>query len=168
MNGIVVYYSKYGATRTYAEWLSQEIGIPAVEYKTVKLDGLDPYNFIVFGSPLYLGRIVLAKTIKKHWHRFKSKRLVLFTVGSTRDPIQIDAVVKRYFTPAQLNAMPHFYMLGRSEIGRLNPLDGFLTKTAAAFTKDPEEKRMLKEGFDGMRRENLSRLVGHIKTLTAK
>ena len=31
MNGIILFQSKYGATKKYAQWLSEETGFPCVE-----------------------------------------------------------------------------------------------------------------------------------------
>ena len=33
MNGIILYQSKYGATKKYAQWLSEKTGFPCVETK---------------------------------------------------------------------------------------------------------------------------------------
>ena len=33
MNGVILYQSKYGATKRYAEWLSEETGFQCIEQK---------------------------------------------------------------------------------------------------------------------------------------
>lgn len=37
MNGVILYQSKYGATKGYAEWLSEETGFQCIETKKLIL-----------------------------------------------------------------------------------------------------------------------------------
>ena len=45
MNAIVIYKTKYGATKTYAEWIAEELSCKAVDAKQVKIDNLKEYNY---------------------------------------------------------------------------------------------------------------------------
>ena len=40
MNAIVVYKTKYGSTKTYAEWIAEELGCDAVDAKKVSIDSV--------------------------------------------------------------------------------------------------------------------------------
>ena len=40
MNGVILYQSKYGATKKYADWLSEETGFPCMETKKLILTKL--------------------------------------------------------------------------------------------------------------------------------
>ena len=40
MKTIVIYKTKYGSTRTYAEWIAEELGCDAVDAKSVKASDL--------------------------------------------------------------------------------------------------------------------------------
>ena len=45
MNGVILYQSKYGATKRYAEWLSEETGFQCIETKkAVFCCGASPYE----------------------------------------------------------------------------------------------------------------------------
>ena len=49
MNGIILYQSKYGATKKYAQWLSEETGFCCVAYLRVHNKGQYLiYSFFVF------------------------------------------------------------------------------------------------------------------------
>ena len=37
MNGIILYQSKYGAAKKYADWLSEELGFPCMETKKARV-----------------------------------------------------------------------------------------------------------------------------------
>ena len=53
MNPIVIYKSKYGSTKAYAEWISEELNCRAIDVKTVKIADLTEYDTIIYGGGLY-------------------------------------------------------------------------------------------------------------------
>ena len=58
MNKIVVMYqSKYGATKKYAEWLSKELSCDIFETKKAKVEGVLTYDTIVLGGGIYASGI---------------------------------------------------------------------------------------------------------------
>ena len=46
--GIILYQSKYGATKKYAGWLVERIGYDCVETKNAKVADLKNYDVILF------------------------------------------------------------------------------------------------------------------------
>ncbi len=40
MSGIILYQSKYGATKRYADWLSEETGFSCMETKKAKIEDI--------------------------------------------------------------------------------------------------------------------------------
>ena len=48
MNTIVVYKSKYGSAKQYADWIAGELGCNAVDAKGIKIDDLLKYDTIVY------------------------------------------------------------------------------------------------------------------------
>ena len=54
MKGIVVYKSKYGATKKYAQWLCEETGFDMCEVSEAKIENLVEYEVIVFGGGVYI------------------------------------------------------------------------------------------------------------------
>ena len=57
MSGIILYQSKYGATKKYAEWISEETGFSCVETKKAKIEEVKTYDTIVLGGGIYAGGI---------------------------------------------------------------------------------------------------------------
>ena len=47
MNTVVIYKSKYGSTRTYAEWISKELECEIYDAKNIKADDLLKYDAII-------------------------------------------------------------------------------------------------------------------------
>ena len=51
--GIIVYQSKYGAAKKYAEWLQGMINFYCVEISKVTADEMMPYETVIFCGGIY-------------------------------------------------------------------------------------------------------------------
>ena len=78
---LIVYKSKYGTTRKYAEWLAEELGADLREVRQVRQEDLDGADTLIFGGGLYAGGILVAPFLKKHYDKLRGKRVALFTCG---------------------------------------------------------------------------------------
>lgn len=95
MNNIaVIYKSKYGATKQYAQWLVQALDAPLFEASAIKPKNLMDYDLIIYGGGLYAGSINGISLVTKN----PVPSLVVFTVG-LGDPGCTDysAVIKQNF-----------------------------------------------------------------------
>lgn len=71
MNGIILYQSKYGATKKYAQWLSEKTVFPCVETKQARISDVREYDTILLGGgsmhralPVYLSYRNTSKTCR--------------------------------------------------------------------------------------------------------
>lgn len=55
--GIVLYQSKYGATKRYAKWLQEETGFDCMETKSASLKELSWYDTTILGGGIYASGI---------------------------------------------------------------------------------------------------------------
>ncbi len=85
MKTAVLYKSRYGYTRLYAEWLAQELGADLLNAATTKPKALDPYDVLALGGGVYAGKIAGVELFAKNAKRLRGKKLALFVVG-LRDP----------------------------------------------------------------------------------
>ena len=53
MNGIIIYKSKYGATKKYAEWLSEATGFPCVSTKEADINKVAECDVVIVGGGVY-------------------------------------------------------------------------------------------------------------------
>ena len=83
MKAIVIYKSKYGSTRAYAEWIAEELGCQAVDAKTVKATDLIDYDTIIYGGGLYAEVINGVTLITKNIDKLKDKKIAIYTTGIT-------------------------------------------------------------------------------------
>lgn len=85
MNKIIIYGSKYGTAKLYAQKLSEEIGISVKSFKEV--ENIDNYDIIIYLGALYAGGVLgMAKTLKK-LNNLSNKNIIIATVGLA-DPIE--------------------------------------------------------------------------------
>ena len=100
---LIIYGSRYGSARRYAERLAEMTGTEAVEYKEAK--DLDDYDRIVYLGSLYAGGVTgLKQTVGKMSPR---QELIVSTVGLA-DPTDASNVAHiRQSIKGQIPA--HFY-----------------------------------------------------------
>jgi len=83
MNTIVIYKSKYGSTKNYAEWIAEELSCRAVDAKDIKIDDLMQYDTIIYGGGLYAEIIAGVSLITKNIDKLRNKKLIVFSTGIT-------------------------------------------------------------------------------------
>lgn len=127
MKTAVVYKSKTGYTRKYAEWIAEALSADIFEASKVKVIMLTQYDAIVYGGSLYASGIIGVKLITENIDKLKDKKLVVFATGASpsRDDV-IDEVLDKNFTKEQQNYIKFFYMRGGFNYSKLNLIDKFL------------------------------------------
>lgn len=79
----VIYKSKYGATKTYANWIAEELH--ADLYEKIDINKLKDYQTIIYGGALYAGTINGISTLIKSYPNLEDKKIIVFTC-SLADP----------------------------------------------------------------------------------
>jgi menaquinone-dependent protoporphyrinogen IX oxidase len=111
---IVIYRSKYGSTKQYAEWIAKELGCPLCERSTVKAAELSRYDCVVYGGGLYAGGILGVDLVRVRGTKSVCKNLALFTVGLA-DPATTDysVILKKNFPQGLPLCAQVFHLRGR-------------------------------------------------------
>lgn len=142
MKTIVVYKSKYGYTRRYAEWIAEELRCDIKE--NAALGDILGYDAVICGGGCYAGSINGAKLLTKNLAKLSGKRLVLFAVGSSSGAEkELAPFWEKNLTPAQSQAITHFYLRGGFDYGRLGSADRILMNMLRSHLKkikDPDEE----------------------------
>lgn len=109
MKAIVLYTSKTGFTRRYAEWIAQALGCEAVPY-----DGkaqLEDYDTVVYGGGFHAGMIGGLKAFLEELPRLEGKRVAVFATGAMpAEAPDVEKAMRQNFTDAQWNAVQAFYL----------------------------------------------------------
>ena len=80
---LVLYKSKYGATKKYAAMLQKELSCEILDIKDFKKAVLTGYDCIIFAGSIYANGISGLNILRKHYSDFKEKKLAVFCVGAS-------------------------------------------------------------------------------------
>ena len=78
MNGIILYQSKYGATKKYADWISEATGFECVETKKANIKEVEKYDTIILGGGIYAMGIAGLSFLKKNIDLLSDKKIIVF------------------------------------------------------------------------------------------
>lgn len=172
MKTLVLYRSKSGFVKKYAQWLAEELHGDLKDAKTVRASEFAQYDAIVFGGGLYMTGIHGVRIIKGNLKKLQGKRVAVFASGAS--PARPETVVKvrdRNFTQAQQKQIGFFYMRGGFDYAKLTPVDKFLMRLLQwrlflKREKTPDERGMLsayRKPQDFTRRDNIRPLVKYLR-----
>lgn len=123
---VVVYRSKYGSTKKYAEWIAQKLDAKLCTQKEASLKSLLQYDIIIYGGGLYAGGIAGFSKIKKHPASFAGKKLVVFGVGSSPASDEVVNEVKKRNLTQPMENIPLFYLRGALDYSSMTAKDKLL------------------------------------------
>ena len=145
---IVVYRSKSGFTKKYAELIAKETGADIAEGK-VRLSRLQLYDTVVFGGGLYISGIGGAGFIQRCIDALSGKRIIVFAQGASplREGIE-DEIRDKNFSAEQQSKIQFFLLRGGFDFAKLPPFYKVLMslmKRRLQRTKEPtaDERGML-------------------------
>ncbi len=139
--GVILYQSKYGATKKYADWLVEETGYDCVETKNAKVENLQNYDVIILGGGVYASGIAGLQFLKKNISQLADKKIAVFAVGaSPYDEKAINQIRDMHFKDA-LNNIPLFYCRGAWDEDKMKFFDKTLCKMLkkAVSKQNPDE-----------------------------
>ena len=113
----VVYKSKYGSTKQYAEWIAEELNAILFEAASMKPSQLLDFDIVIYGGGLYASGINGVKLVTKN----PCKSLVVFTVGAA-DPNTTDysEILSKNFSQEFLSKIKVFHLHGGIDYTRLS------------------------------------------------
>ena len=142
MKVLILYKSKAGSTKQYAEWLHQAIKESVIyDLGEFNIDDISHYDLIIIGSRTYMGRIDAQKFIVKNWAALKERRVFLFSVGLL--PQEEEASRQAYeLIPKEIRAKLLGYekLPGRLDFESLNLLDKTISKLLGTKQSDNVKK----------------------------
>lgn len=164
MKGIIVYKGKYGATRQYAEWAATALNLPVAE-AGAREERLSGFDFLVIGTSVYMGKLLISQWLKKNLETLKTKKIYFFLVAGT--PPHEREKLNSYIlngVPGEIRHQCEIYFLqGRLNTNRLSWKDRLMLRIGAALTKDPVAKKTMLTDFNYVKKENITGLVNSVK-----
>ena len=121
MNTLVIYGSRYGTTKRYAEKFAAMTHVPVISYKDVKI--LTGYERIIYFGALYAGGVTgLKNTVKK---LAPNTKLIIVTVGlsdgrNKENMSNIRNSISKQVPERLLDTASFFHLRGGIDYSKLN------------------------------------------------
>lgn len=128
MRGIILFQSKYGAAKRYAEWLSAETGFSCVETKSADINTVKNYDVILLGGGIYASGIAGLPFLKKNIGALSGKKIVVFCCGASPYDDEAFRQIQEFNLKGALSDIPCFYCRGMWDMEAMSFKDRTLCK----------------------------------------
>lgn len=137
--GIIVYQSKYGATKKYAQWLQNMTDFCCMEVSKAVVDEVAQYETVIFCGGIYASGIAGLPFLKKNIEKFKNKRMAILCVGASPYDESAFAEIRERNLTGDLKNIPLFYGRGAWNESNMKFMDKTLCKILqkSVAKKDP-------------------------------
>jgi len=126
---IVLYRSKTGFSRRYAEWIAEDLACECRPVKGVKLDDLKDYGLVIYGAGVYAGMIAGAGKIKKWMEKSSKKTWVVFATGaSPHEEGYEELLLKTNFRKGESRPAHFYYFLSGIDYEKMGFFNRILMK----------------------------------------
>lgn len=143
---LVLYGTKHGTTKQYADWIAGELGADEKNVKNITPAQAAGYDIIVLGGALYASNVLGISFFIKNFDKLKNKKLVLFTCGLADPKVEenqkyIKENIYKKFTPEMREHIMLFHLRGGIDYTSLSLMHKLMMSALKKMTekKSPEE-----------------------------
>ena len=171
---VVIYKSKHGSTKQYAEWIGEELDCPVIAEKDFSKKDFDKYDNIIFGGCVQAGGIMGFDLIKKNMRRLEEKKIVTFAVGLNVMQKETRMQLREInFDKKRVERMTCFYCPGAYKPEEIKGIDAGIVimmismlESKGALEMTEEDKKLLdavKNGANYVDRKYIEPIVNEFK-----
>ena len=166
MNAIVIYRSKTGFTKRYAEWIAAALGCEALDWKDAQGKQLSGYDTLIYGGWFNAGSVMGLKKFLQVAEPLKKKLVVFATGASPAENPDNEAAMKKNFTTEQWGRIKAFYLpggLNYEQMGAVNKamMAAFRVMVKAQEGESSQMYQMLCKSYDLAEEKYIQPLVEH-------
>ncbi len=172
----VLYKSKYGNTKQYAEWICEDLSADIFDIsKKVSAKILQEYDIIIFGGGFISAKVEGYKFFNSIYNQISDKKIIIFTVGitSVENPVVFAPALEKMYSKEVFDKIKFFHFRGKNEMERLTFLDKLRIKSIRSYlltkaNRDEGDERLL-DAIDGVvdntSRDYINDLVAYVNEL---
>ena len=169
MKGIILYMSKYGSTKQYAEWIAEETGFPIIDLNRNGKPDVDDRDVVIIGGWILASSMKTGSWIVKNWSILKGRKVILFSASGSQPTEELKKTYLEGSLPEDIRkAVAYFPLWGRFYTDKLNFIDRNLMKFFGMIFKEDDLMKELVRGFDEVRKENLQGLLEHVRGIETR
>lgn len=163
MKSLIIYFSKNGCTRDYAEYIAQKTYSKLSSTKDIDVNELSSYDHIILGSNVRFGKLGITKWIQINKTFLKGKNIYLFIVHGISEEKQDKTEIFLRDIPKNLIPLDHIFAFkGRLIYKQLHFWDKLSVMFSRLFLKKFEDINMITEDFDDFDPNKTSELIRKI------
>lgn len=174
MKSIVIYNSKTGFTKKYAEWICEAASCERVEFKKAGKINLLDYDAVIFGGWFMAGKITGLDWFKKKMPALAAanKKLLVYAVGATppQSP-DIPAAMRKNFSDEEWGKVKTFYCPGGLNYDKMNFMSKLVMKMLSkalsskkdATEAEKEQAKMILSSYDLSDKKYIEPLLAELK-----
>ncbi|WP_138204998.1 flavodoxin domain-containing protein [Haloimpatiens lingqiaonensis] len=140
---VVIYKSKYGSSKKYAQWIAEEVKGDLFDASEIKVEMLKEYDTIVYGGGLYASGISGISLITKNFDIIKYKKIIVYTVGlASTDKKEVFApIIEKNFPKEIIDNIKFFHFRGGIDYKKLSLVHkAMMAMLKKVVSKKPEDK----------------------------
>lgn len=137
--GTILYKSKYGASKTYAQWLHELTGYEMIELTKANNSSLIDTDLIIHCGGIYASGIAGLTVIKKYKKLWTDKKFIILCVGASPYDEKVFQECKERNLKGDLNDVSLYYARGAWNESKMTKKDKILCHLLkkAISKKDP-------------------------------
>lgn len=172
---LVIYYSKTGFTKKYAEWFIESLPVDMdcdlIPYKERKKIQFDQYNIILFGGGFHAGMINGLKWFKTKASG-KGKKIAVFATGAMpADAPDVEKTMRQNFTEKEWADIKTFYLPGGLCYENMGTGDKLMMSVFKAMLKktnaDSQMQQTVAHSYDITNKEAVAPMVEWCVTVSS-
>lgn len=142
MKTLVLYKTKAGSTKQYAEWIHEEtVNSNLADLDKFNIEEFVKYDIIVIGSRTYMNKIQAQKFLEENWDILKDKKVYLFSVGMTPWKSKESKDTYNLIPENIRNSLAgHVKLPGRIKLETLSFFEKIMVKLRGSNKKDKTDK----------------------------
>lgn len=170
---LIVYYSKTGFTKKYAEWIKESLpkgmDCDLFSYGERRKIQISQYDILLFGGGFHAGQINGIKWFKTQMHKVPDKvksdrRIAVFATGAMpADAPDIEKALRQNFTEKEWEDIRAFYLPGGLCYEKMGAGDRLMMAAFRAFLKeknvDSRMQQAVAHSYDITSKELITPLV---------
>ena len=172
MKILIIYDSKYGTTKTYAEMISKHIDAKIESITNITEADLQDADIVIIGTYVRVGAFHAKWRIKQHWKILKDKKIYLFSTSAEATKSELQAILYKTFAPEDIQHIQYFSFPGVSDYTKLTrrdkvllrfPIHALQTKAHKGDEKAGQVAQQLKGICWHIDEESILPLIEHIR-----
>lgn len=149
MKIVIIYKSKTGFTKKYAEWIQEEIKCDIIDFDKFSKKSVLKYDLIIYGGRVHAGKIDGLKKVATLAQN-NNKKIIVFATGAT--PInaedEISTLWKNNLSGNRQQLIPHFYMQSGLNYEKMGCVDKLIMKTVSKILSKKSNKNEMEQSFE--------------------